>query len=72
MKKLLFITSLLVIALAIAAQLNYLAAIDLARQTDGSDGDICAAMQLHGFCEDGDVLAYISFTDKVKALFTSY
>lgn len=68
MKKLLIIIFALSITFCLAAQLNYLAALQDARQSEGTDQAIEDAMLLHGFKVDAMDSNPIDFSTKLAAL----
>jgi hypothetical protein len=69
MKKLSIIIAALVLTYCVAAQLNYLAAMQDARQSIGTDSAIEEAMQLHGYNVDAMDSTPITFGQKLAALF---
>ena len=69
MKKLSLIMVALVATYCIAAQLNYMAAIESAKCSKGSDMAIEQAMQWHGFNVDAMDTTPITFGQKLAALF---
>lgn len=72
MKKLLLIIAALIITYCIAAQLNYLAAMQDAQQSEGTDSAIEQAMLLHGFNVDAMDSTPIDFSTKLAALFPNF
>lgn len=72
MKKLSIIVAALFLTFCISAQLNYLSAMQDARQSIGTDSAIEDAMALHGFNVDAMDNTPITFGQKLAALLFNY
>lgn len=59
----------LIVSLLLCAQINYLTAVKICSQTDGSDIEIENVMSKYGFNVDANEIIQPTLTDKIKALF---
>jgi|LakMenEpi03Aug12_release.lakeMendotaPanAssembly.Ray.scaffolds.fasta_scaffold192084_7 hypothetical protein len=71
MKSILTIIAAAWIAVSIFSHINYMAAKQAVQHTERTDADICNVMQLYGFDLDGNPNKDITYTDKIKAFFTT-
>jgi hypothetical protein len=68
MKKITIIIAALIITFCFAAQLNYLAALQDAKNSEGTDSAIEDAMYLHGFNVDAMSSEPIGYLDRLNAI----